>query len=110
MVQKGLHLEMGDLLQRHMLASTEGEQHGALCLGLRLRVCMQLELCMKVEICGEIFGGWRVCAWVKMHELSLDSGMGHMPAETCMISGYSAVLHCKLVWKHVIVNRYNRSL
>ncbi len=105
MVQKGLHLEMGDLLQRHMLASTEGEQHGALCLGLRLRARMQMELCMKVQICGAIFGGWRVCVWVKMHELSLDSGMGHTPAERCMISGSRAILHCELVWKHMIENR-----
>ena len=110
MVQKGLHLEMGDLLQRHMLANTEGEQRAALCLGLRLRVCVQLELCMRVEICGEIFGGWRVCVWVKMYELSLDSGMGHMPAEVCMISDYSAILHYKLVWKYIIANRYNRNL
>ena len=56
MVQKGLHLEMGDSLQWHMLIGREGEQHGALCLGLWLRACMQL-LCVKVEICGEIFGG-----------------------------------------------------
>ncbi len=107
MVQKGLHLELGDSLQRHMLVSTEGEQHGALCLSLRLRVCMQLELCMKVEICGEIFGGWRVCMWVKTHELSSDSGMDHIPAERYVVSGSSAILHCDLVRKHIIKNSYN---
>lgn len=37
--------------------------------------------------------------WVTMLELSSDSGMGHMPAETCMISEHRAiVLSCMVTW------------